>query len=97
MFCCLLALVGYHKETVCVRLFCQLVQIGAFAYQLSDDVQVAVCDSFTHRTLFNECTDDLAFSPLAASAQRSQPCQLLIATIGSRSTGLRGGASCREM
>ena len=74
MVCCFLTLVGYNKETVRVRLFCQLIQIGAFTYQLSDDVQVVACDSFTHRTLFNECTDDLAFSPLAASAQCSQPC-----------------------
>ena len=68
MVCCLLTLVGYHKETVSVRLFCQLIQIGAFTYQLSDDVQVVAGDSFTHRTLFNECADDFAFSLLAASA-----------------------------
>ena len=69
MVCCLLTLVGHNIEAVSVRLFRQLIQIGTFAYQLSDDVQVVTGDSFTHRTLFDECTDDLAFSPLAASAQ----------------------------
>ena len=47
---CFQTLVGYHKETVSVCLFCQLIQIGAFTYQLSDDVQVVVGDSFTRIT-----------------------------------------------
>ena len=76
MVCCFQTLVGYHKETVSVCLFCQLIQIGAFTYQLSDDVQVVVGDSFTHRTLFNECRSNSVVN---------------LVTIGSRSTDFEVG------
>ena len=50
----LLALVSYGKESVGVCLFSQLVQVSAFANQLTDDVQVVTGDTFSYRPLFNE-------------------------------------------
>ena len=50
----LLAMVSYGEESVGVSLFSQLVQVGAFANQLTDDVQVVTGDTFAHRPIFDE-------------------------------------------
>ena len=67
MVCCFQTLVGYHKETVSVCLFCQLIQIGAFTYQLSDDVQVVVGDSFNCSSLRRNVIVFLLFISLFVS------------------------------
>ena len=65
-----LASVRYGEETVGVCLSCQLVKIGTFANQLTDDVNMLLRDSFTYRTVFDERTDHFALSLLAPSAMR---------------------------
>ena len=42
------------EETVGVCLSCQLVKIGTFANQLTDDVDMLLRDSFTYRTILDE-------------------------------------------
>ena len=73
-----LASVRYGEETVGVCLSCQLVKIGTFANQLTDDVNMLLRDSFTYRTVFDERTDHFALGLLALSAKRTKPCVLLI-------------------
>ena len=73
-----LASVRYGEETVGVCLSCQLVKIGTFANQLTDDVDMLLRDSFTYRTVFDERTEHFALSLLAPSAKRTKPCVLLI-------------------
>ena len=62
-----LASVRYGEETVGVCLSCQLVKIGTFANQLTDDVNMLLRDSFTYRTVFDERTDHFALSLLASA------------------------------
>ena len=73
-----LASIRNGKETEGVRLSCQLVKIGTFTNQLTDDVDMLLRDSFTYRTVLNERTYDFALSLLAPSAKRTKPCVLLI-------------------
>jgi uncharacterized protein YfaQ (DUF2300 family) len=73
-----LASVRYGEETVGVCLSRQLIEIGTFANQLADDVDMFLRDSFTYRTVFDERTDDFALSLLAPSAKRTKSCVLLI-------------------
>ena len=49
-----LASIRNGKETVGVRLSCQLVKIGTFTNQLPDDVNMLLRDSFTYRTRSEE-------------------------------------------
>lgn len=49
-----LASVCNGKETVGVCLSCQLVKIGTFTNQLTDDVDMLLRDSFTYRTVLDE-------------------------------------------
>ncbi|EXZ59384.1 hypothetical protein M116_1147 [Bacteroides fragilis str. 3719 A10] len=42
------ASVRNSKETVGVRLSCQLIEIGTFTNQLPDDVNMLLRDSFTN-------------------------------------------------
>lgn len=69
-----LASIRNGKETVGVRLSCQLVKIGTFTNQLPDDVNMLLRDSFTYRTVLDERTDDFTLSLLAPSAKRTKPC-----------------------
>ncbi len=73
-----LASIRNGKETVGVRLSCQLIKIGTFTNQLPDDVNMLLRDSFTYRTVLDERTDDFTLSLLAPSAKRTKPCVLLI-------------------
>ena len=73
-----LTFVRNGKETVGIGLPGQLVKISTFAYQLPDDVDMLLRDSFTYRTVLDERTDDFALSLLAPSAKRTKPCVLLI-------------------
>ena len=66
-----LASIRNGKETVGVRLSCQLVKIGTFTNQLPDDVNMLLRDSFTYRTVLDERTDDFTLSLLAPSAKRA--------------------------
>ena len=68
-----LASIRNGKETVGVRLSCQLVKIGTFTNQLPDDVNMLLRDSFTYRTVLDERTDDFTLSLLAPSAKRTKP------------------------
>ena len=76
--CCGLALVPHSEKSLSVCLPCQLVQVGAFAYEFSYDVKVLASDSFTHCTLFNEWAYYLALTPFTSSAKCSQPTVLFI-------------------
>ena len=73
-----LASIRNGKETVGVRLSCQLVKIGTFTNQLPDDVNMLLRDSFTYRTVLDERTDDFTLSLLAPSAKRTEPCELVV-------------------
>ena len=64
-----LASVRYGKETVGVCLSSQLIEIGTFTNQLTDDVDMLLRDSFTYRTVLDERTDDFTLSLLAPSAK----------------------------
>ena len=59
-----LASVRYSEETVGVCLSCQLVKIGTFANQLTDDVNMLLRDSFTYRTVFDERTDHMRIADM---------------------------------
>ena len=74
----LLASFGNGTETIGVCLLRQLVKIGAFTYQLTDDVDMLFRDSLTYRSVFNERTDDCALGLLAPSAKRTEPCELVV-------------------
>ena len=77
-----LASVRYGEETVGVCLSCQLVKIGTFANQLTDDVNMLLRDSFTYRTVFDERTDHFALSLLAPSAKAHQAMRIADMTDG---------------
>ena len=77
-----LASIRNGKETVGVRLSCQLVKIGTFTNQLPDDVNMLLRDSFTYRTVLDERTDDFTLSLLAPSAKRSQAMRVADMTDG---------------
>ena len=78
MLCHLLASFGDGKESVGVCLLRQLVKIGAFTYQLTDDVDMLFRDSFTYCSALNERTDDCALGLLAPSAKRTEPSELVV-------------------
>ena len=73
-----LASIRNGKETVGICLLRQLVEVGAFTYQLTDDMDMFFRDSFTYRPILDERTDDFTLSLLAPSAKRTKPCVLLI-------------------
>jgi uncharacterized protein YfaQ (DUF2300 family) len=74
----LLASFGNGKETVGICLLRQLVEVGAFTYQLTDDMDMFFRDSFTYRPILDERTDDCALGLLAPSAKRTEPCELVV-------------------
>ena len=77
-----LASVRYGEEAVGVCLSCQLVKIGTFANQLTDDVDMLLRDSFTYRTVFDERTDHFALSLLAPVCKAHQAMRIADMTDG---------------
>lgn len=74
----LLASFGNGKESVGICLLRQLVEVGAFTYQLTDDVDMLFRDSFTYRSMLNKRADDCALGLLAPSAKRTESCELVV-------------------
>lgn len=77
-----LASIRNGKETVGVRLSCQLVKIGTFTNQLPDDVNMLLRDSFTYRTALDERTDDSHFESACSVCKAHQAMRVADMTDG---------------